>query len=148
MKNLFAIQQRWLQQPFFTYQQNQTYIILCDKENKAAQKTWPDIQADHRTLRLSKKPNSWGFGGAQSSPKEMEVFASSTVRAPWSQCWIWKHRRMTETDLLHLNFPHLWFGTGKLPYPLHHAGMQYMFITIDQSMPAWGCWKILMPPRF
>lgn len=52
--------------------------ILCGKRNKAAQKVWPDIQAqaEHPTRRLSMKPNSWGFEGVQSSPEETEVFAS------------------------------------------------------------------------
>lgn len=55
-------------------------------------------QADHPMPGLSKKSNSGGFGGAQSSPAEMGVFAPQH-RQPCGVIAGAEKRRMTQTAL-------------------------------------------------
>lgn len=135
MKNLSAISKDHCNSQYSLI--SKARHILCGKGNKAAQKVWPDIQAqaDDPTTRLSKKPNSWGFDGTQSTPEETEVFASQHCHGSMKSLLGLK----TWEDERELNLPHPWFGTGKLQYPLHHTGTQGMFRTIEQSMSSQGC---------
>lgn len=120
--------------------------ILCGKGNQAAQKVWPDIQAqaDDPTARLSKKPNSWGVWWGTKHPWGNRSVCLSAL----SQLHEVTAGLKTQEDKRDLNLPHPWFDTGKLQYPLRHTGTQGMFRTIEQSMSARGCWKILTAPHF
>lgn len=94
--------------------------ILCGKGNKAAQKVWPDIQAQAHppSPRLSKKPNLWGFDGVQSSPKETEVFASQHCHSSMESLMDLKTQedgRDSSSTLNELSTPLVWHREVAVP---------------------------------